>query len=188
MTHSTQLPHFLDRQRSFELFDDFTPFTDTKPFTETGTNAQLADAFGGVLEMKTAASDNGVAFIASPKLFTLNPYLAIVAACRFRWADADSPAANIYFGLTADGTATEMGDDGAGPQVAVNSAMLYTVDGSTVWSAQTTVDEAGTVGVQTLQDDSLQVAAPFGGQNKAVALTSDRQNGWITLGEPLILV
>ena len=141
----------LNRRLKGEIFDDFHSYTDTQMFTmATGADAAAgtaaaSDAHGGVLVMTPAGADDNYVVVASTKELIL-PVLGkkLFFQARIKHTEANTDDANLFVGLSDDGSATALGAAGAGPSASYDGIGFHKVDGGTTW-----IVECSNAAVQT---------------------------------------
>ena len=104
--------------------------------TLSGTAAVLAERAGG-LSLTTAASDNNLVYAASNgTIAELTVDRPLYAGFHFRYAEANTNAANVFVGLFSTTLSTVLGDNGAGIPSNFSGVGLYKMDGGTAnWTA-----------------------------------------------------
>lgn len=143
-------PTELDLIRQHGVFDDFPYFVSTDLWTDTSadTGATVAiNATGvtGQVDLTTGATDNNEAYLHltnQPFIYAANKPLLAIA--RIKYAEAATNAANVMFGLMSAVGADTILDNGAGPKASFSGAVIYKVDGGTVWRAKSSVATVGT--------------------------------------------
>lgn len=138
-------PHGLtDRMRTnFGWADDFFTWND-EDWTITGTgtptfasSSTAGFQIGGWLVIGTPATDNADTYLTQGACMKCDVGKSFAVAARIACTEAATSAANIVFGLINAGATDLMIDDAGGPIVAADKALLYKVDGTMSWSAQT---------------------------------------------------
>ena len=132
------------RRDTFGIWSDFVNFVtaqDGWTSLAADTNASVtidADGVGGIAVLNTgdATDNNEAALFTTQELFLAAAGKPIYAAARIQYTEANTNVSNVAFGL-ADifGDANTLLDNGAGPAASFYGAMIYKVDGSTVWRA-----------------------------------------------------
>jgi hypothetical protein len=149
---STEMENAIPQQ--FEFGTDFLEAdsaaigTITKD-TET-TVAVDADGVGGVLQITTPATNNHEGYWYSNEIFKIANNKPIRAIARISYTEAATSAANVFFGLVDAPVANTLVDDGAGMKSSWDGAVIYKVDGGTLWKvkssrATTATDETTNV-------------------------------------------
>ena len=168
------LPHdyerFLFAKDSFGLYDDFFHFVSGDDFTDTSADAGAAwtagDAVGGRVSGVTGAVDNNEAYLhTTQELFLVADNKALRFAVRLQFTEANTDDANVMFGFMSALAANSLVDDGAGVRTSGSLAVIYKIDGGTVWrcanrdndGAEDTVSTttAGGTSFQTLRIEIL---------------------------------
>jgi len=139
---------FLGNRRQFGLSDDFLSYTDTGLWTKTDADSGAsvaidADGVGGILVFTTAATDNNEAYIETTnELFLFAADTPIIVEARLQYAEANTDDANVMLGLMDAPGANSIVDDGAGPKSSYSGMVMFTEDGQTLWTFETSL--AGT--------------------------------------------
>jgi hypothetical protein len=101
----------------------------------------ISDGVLGVIDINPSdgsEGDNDEAYLFSTtELFKFADDKGLVAECRLKWTEANTDDANILFGLMDAWAADHLQDDGAGPPSSYDGAVIYKVDGATVWTVET---------------------------------------------------
>lgn len=155
MTKALNVPdHFHRTRECFGFLDDFmapvvsadlwTPLTAdsssaaTLCLVLTGTGAK-----GGILSITQDATDNDEIYWATTnKLFKFVAEKPIVFETRIQWAELATSANNIMVGLISTAGANTLIDDGGGPVASASMAVIYKVDGGTVWRCRSQIGAA----------------------------------------------
>lgn len=123
----------------FGFVEDFIHFTDGDLLVVSGDatpDLAEADGHGGVVTLAPdAATDNLDAYIATPKKsfkFQANKPLSCRARLKLTEANTDDASIAVGFSSNADAIV-----NGGGPQSNYSGAMIFKVDGGTVWQAET---------------------------------------------------
>ena len=107
-----------------------------------------ANLVGGQITMIVTTTDNQECYIHSQELFDFGPGglagKSIVAECRLKYTEIATDDANLVFGLASAVAANDLIDDGLGPKAAYSGALIYKVDGGTVWKAEASVNGGAT--------------------------------------------
>jgi hypothetical protein len=128
-------------EQRIEFTDHFITVND-EDWVITADNTpvfQSADMEGGWLQMATdAGTDNDEVYASSGESIKFNSgsgnYVGIFAKLKLTEANTDD--ANIIFGLTDQGGANTLQDNGAGPPSSYSGAVLFKVDGDLHWYAE----------------------------------------------------
>lgn len=135
-------PDFLGRSDQFELYDDFlwyvSPHLWTSLAADTNTAVAIdADGESGVLSIGTgdATDNNEAGTFTTNELFKFAADRPLCAEARIQFTEINTSAANVAFGFADAGGADLLGDDGAGDAIANSGALIFKVDGETVWRA-----------------------------------------------------
>lgn len=154
MPNLLQFPRYLYFKGQQEIWDDFTADQDAAEWVKTGdassTNT-VGDAVGGILAITPgAATDNDEAYVESPnETFKVAAGKPILFEALIQFAEANVDDANIIAGLMSAVGANSLVDNGAGPQATFDGAVIYKVDGGTVWRAKSSVGTTATDTVST---------------------------------------
>lgn len=110
-----------------------------------------ADGVGGILVINTgdATDNNEAAVFTTAEIFLSAPGKPQLHECLLQYTEANTNVSNVAFGV-ADvmGGANTLLDNGGGPATSFYGALIYKVDGETVWrcaSSAGTLSSAGTV-------------------------------------------
>lgn len=105
---------------------------------DTGATVAGTDAVGGVVALTTGATDNNEALLkTTQELFKFDPDKDISGLFRVQFAEAATDDANVAVGF-ADGPDTDfLADDGAGDAINASGAIIFKLDGETVWRCAT---------------------------------------------------
>lgn len=137
------------------VFDDFNAFVTGHLWTDTSgdTGASVAgsDARGGIAAITTGATNNNEAYLLSTKeVFLIGASKPIYGECSLQYTEANTDDANVAFGFMNAVGADSILDDGAGPKADFSGAVLYKVDGGTVWNFATSIGTTRTVTATTV--------------------------------------
>jgi hypothetical protein len=103
-----------------------------------GSSVAVGDAFGGVCVLTTGATNNNEAAVKTTKeIFKFADGKPAEGIARIQYAEANTDDANVMVGWMDAMAADAMVDDGAGPKASYSGAVIYKVDGETVWRCQT---------------------------------------------------
>lgn len=141
----------LKNRRTFGFFDDFewliSPHRWTSVISDLGAVTN-PDATGGRILLTpsdgTVADNDEIYLRTTAEIFLFANDKPLVAECRLQYAEAATNAANIIFGLMDAVAADAILDNGAGPKASYSGAVIYKVDGETVWRTQTSIAAAKT--------------------------------------------
>lgn len=171
-------PHdpILDDLRYFMRdYSDFTTFND-EDWTIAGdatVSTVNADTVDGILELATAAgTDNHEAYLSKAECWDLASGNELYFEARVRLTEANTDDANIIVGLTDQGGANTLVDNGAGPPASYDGAVFFKVDGTMDWQTETSLT--------TTQETNTE---PDGSGTLAAADRTDfASDTWYTLG------
>lgn len=181
----------------FGFVEDFFHFTDGDLLVGSGDTAVMTETagHGGLITLApTAVTDEHEAYLTTPVAnfkFQVNKPLA--ARCRIKLTEAVAGTANIIFGFmeTADVTPPitppdALQDAGAGPPADYDGAVIFKVDGGSVWQAETSVGTTQNTDtdVGTFVDDTfVDLEVAWNGVNKVIF----RRNGVLVSKQTLAL-
>ncbi len=98
---------------------------------------QSADAEGGWLQMATdAANDNDEVYASTGEAVKFVAGKKVAIWAKLKLTEAATSAANILFGLTDQGGANTLVDNGGGPPSSYSGAVIFKVDGTMTWVAE----------------------------------------------------
>lgn len=134
-------------RRQHGFFEDFQHFVTGDRFTDTsadtGAAVAMTDAAGGVVTLTTGGTDNNECYLLTTKeVFLIADGKPIFFEARIKYTEANTDDANVALGLMNAVAADSILDDGAGPAASYSGAVLFKVDGGTVWNAESSL--AGT--------------------------------------------
>lgn len=151
----------------FELVDHFASYTDTQTWTKTDGDAGAsvaidADGTGGLMLLTTGATDNNECYMETTnELFNFLDNRPINLQALVNFTESNTDDANILFGLMDAPGANSIVDDGAGPKASYSGAVIYKVDGGTVWKFETSIagDQVTSTSTTTAggQDELLEI-------------------------------
>lgn len=118
--------HFL-----FVNDEDFVIVADNTPVV------QAADMDGGWLQLATdAGTNNDEVYLSSGESLKFTSGKKLHIGAKVKLTEANTDDANILFGLTDQGGANTLVDDGGGPPSSYSGAVLFKVDGTLNWFAE----------------------------------------------------
>lgn len=184
-----ELPNQLLLRRQAILFDDFlwyiSPHMWTSFVTDAGTSVAISGsvAAGAVLITTGATDNNEAALTTTNKPFTFAAEKPMLCEANVQYSEANTSAENICFGFSSVmGTANMLLDDGAGPAASFSGAIIYKIDGGTVWRFRTSIGttytdsiSATTAGGATAQVLSIEVRTASSGYVEAVPFVNGLQ-------------
>lgn len=147
---------FLNRQVML-LEHDFTHYTTatdgfSSVISDSGTVA-VGDAAGGKLVVTPSdgsVADNDEAYIKSTnELFLFANNKPQVCETILQFTEINTDDANVMFGFMNAVAANSIVDDGAGPQASFSGAVIYKVDGGTVWKCASSIGTSNTISTTT---------------------------------------
>lgn len=126
------------------FFEDFQEYTTADLFSTTASNGggvTEQDAVGGQVLLDTSDStvgDNDETYLHNTnEQFLIAADKPIEFAARIKYAEANTDDANVIVGLMDAVAADSIQDNGAGPDGTFDGAVIYKVDGGTVWRFMT---------------------------------------------------
>ncbi|HSG68904.1 MAG TPA: hypothetical protein VLA12_00740 [Planctomycetaceae bacterium] len=138
------------------FFEDFQEFVTGDLWTVTASNSggvTIGDAAGGIATVDpsgTTIADNDETYLHTTKeLFLLAAEKPLDFAARIKFAEAATNAANVAVGLMDAVAANSIQDNGAGPDGTFDGAVIYKVDGGTVWRFKTSNATTATDSIST---------------------------------------
>lgn len=142
------------KRRTFTIFDDFFSYTDaqlwTKLTADTTPTVTVSDAAKGVVALYTDTTDNNEVLVKSTKeIFLIAANKPIIAEAKIQYSEQATNTANVAFGLADAMGANLLVDNGAGPKTSFSGAMIYKVDGSTVWKVVSSKSTTQTISTST---------------------------------------
>lgn len=130
--------------------DDFhwyiSPHLWTSLAADSGSSVAITAATdAGILALTSGPTNNNEAMVASTvAAWKFGVGKAIYCEALIQYAEAATSAANVAFGLSSAAAANLLVDDGAGPATSHTGALIYKVDGETVWRAHSSNSTAQT--------------------------------------------
>lgn len=122
------------------FFDDFHWFISPHLWTNLAADAGVtapaaADSASGTISGATGATDNNeIATATTKKPFLFADDHPAFFEARIQYAEANTDDANVCVGFSSVmNTANMLLDDGAGPAASFSGAIIYKLDGATVW-------------------------------------------------------
>lgn len=104
----------------------------------TGTGGK-----GGILSLTQDATDNDELYYStSVKSFKIQNGKPLMIEARIQFTELNTSGQNIIFGFMSATGANLLIDDGAGPVASATMAVIYKVDGGTVWRARSQIGAA----------------------------------------------
>lgn len=151
--------------------DDFDHFVTADRWTVTATNgggATVSDAVGGRITLDTSdstAADNDETYLhTTTELFLLAANKPLTFTARIQYSEAATDDANVLAGVMDAVAADSIQDNGAGPDGTFDGAVIYKVDGGTVWrfmtsnaTTQTDSISTTTAGGSSFQELTIQI-------------------------------
>ena len=142
------------KRRTFGIWDDFFSYTDaqlwTKLTADTTPTVTVGDAAKGILALYTDATNNNEVAVKSTKeVFLIAANKPIIGEAKVQFSEANTDDANIAFGFADAIGANLLVDDGAGPKTSFSGALIYKVDGGTVWKVVSSKSTTQTISTST---------------------------------------
>lgn len=128
-----------DRRDNCFIFDHFQYYVSGDLWTNLAADAGVTafaetDAIGGRISGATGATDNNeIAIATSNELFLMGAGEPLWCSGHLQFTEANTDDANVMFGFMSALAANSLVDDGAGVRTSGNYAVIYKVDGGTVW-------------------------------------------------------
>lgn len=144
--------------QTYEYFDDFDgevvaeDWVLTNGDSGTAVNGDLENGQMVVTPGASAWSDNDELYVERPnENYLFAAARAIVSVFRIQYTEANTSAMNLIMGLMSGVGADALLDDGAGPATSYSGAVLFKVDGGTVWQFESSLagDQTTTVSKHT---------------------------------------
>lgn len=133
-------------RRAAGFFDDFDDYVSGRRWTtsgDTGTGASAAvdaDGVGGLLTLTTGATDNNEAYLLTTnELFKIVADKPLLFEALIDYDEANTDDANVACGFMDAVGADSILDNGAGPKASYSGAVIFKVDGETVWQFETSI-------------------------------------------------
>lgn len=132
-------------KRRFHGFDeDFDHLVTGDRWTiidgDSGASVVDGDRVGGSILLTTGATDNNEAYLhTTNEIFLFADDKAIVVEGEHSYTESATDDANVMFGLMDAVAANALQDDGAGPKSSYSGALIFKVDGSTNWQAESSL-------------------------------------------------
>ncbi len=164
-------------RKEFVLLDDFPSFTDADVWTildadSGGDVTHRGDAENGEMQLQADTTDNiECALVSTNELFKYRANKPLMCETRIQYTETDVPNgdANVAFGWADAMGADLITNDGAASAITDSGALIYKLDGGTVWrfrseiggSTTDTVSDttAGGAAYQTLRIDVVPATA-----------------------------
>ena len=133
--------------------DNFSEYTTAKTWTTVTTNSGTSvpgNFTPGGLLFTTGTTNNNYQYIYGTNANFL--YIAdkpAVVECVHKYTEVATNSANVGFGFSDSVVAGSLVDDGAGPAASFSGAMIYKVDGGSVWKFCTSIGSTQTISTST---------------------------------------
>lgn len=166
-----------NKKRTFGFFEDFHSFDKSATaasalkidsLTADSSSASTlvlckatTGATGGVLSLTQDATDNDELYIFSTQaLFLFANNKPAIFECRSQYSEGATNANNVMMGFVSSKAANTIIDDGGGPVASGTMAVIYKLDGGTVWRCRSqigaAVGQTDTVSASTAGGSSYQ--------------------------------
>lgn len=152
-------------RNTHEVVDDFdwmiSPHVWTTTLTDLGT-ATVGTGAGGILPLVPSdgtVADNDEAYITvTNKAFLFADDKPLVFEARIQFTEANADDANVMVGVYSATGANQLLDNSGGPPASYTGAVIFKVDGGTVWQCETSVagTQTTTASVSTAGGSSYQ--------------------------------
>lgn len=154
MANLLRYPDALRFRDQHEIFDDFTSDTVAEHWVKTGDASStfaVGDAVGGIMTVTAgSATDEDECYVESPnETFKIAAGKPIVFETYLQFTEAVAGTANVMAGLMSAVGADSLIDAGAGPKLTFDGAVIYKVDGGTVWRCMSSVGTTRTDSIST---------------------------------------
>lgn len=155
LMQSAALADLFNAPGQFKIFDDFTWYVTAHNWTslaaDTNTTVSVGDAAGGILALFTgdATDNNEVGVKSTAEVFKFAANKPLVCEARIQFTEINTSAANIAFGFADAIGANLLVDDGAGPKTTMSGALIFKVDGGTVWKTISSKSTTQTISTST---------------------------------------
>jgi hypothetical protein len=128
---------------SWELFDDFTSYTDagqwTKVLVGTGTVAHEGDAGRSCVKLFCTAANDAAVLATTDEIVKFTASKAIVAECRVIFTDVNTDDGHVFFGCNNLADGTQMADT-TGAITATDAIGIYKLPDTTKWAFHTEIN------------------------------------------------
>ena len=135
---------FEDWESNFVTGDRWTPTTaDSSSASTLVLTLKTTGGTNGILSITQDATDNDEIYFSS----TVNSFLfaankPMIAEARIQYAEGNTNANNVIFGFMSATGANLLIDDGGGPVASASMAVIYKIDGGTVWRCRSQIGAA----------------------------------------------
>lgn len=165
--------------------DDFTEFVTGDKWSVTASNSggvTMQDAVGGQVLIDTSdstAADNDETYLhTTNELFKLASNKPLEFKARIKYSEANTDDANVIVGVMDAVAADSIQDNGAGPDGTFDGAVIYKVDGGTVWRFMTSN--------ATTQTDSISTTTAGGSSFQELEIRIRHQDASYCSAVPLV--
>ncbi len=155
---------------TFHIFSDFYNLVTaqdgwTTLVADTTPTVTVGDAVNGVVALFTDTTDNNeVALKTTAELFKFGTNRNIYGRTRMQYSENDTNKANVLFGFMSAMAANSIADNGASVRASGDAAIIYKLDGGTVWrcltmtnGTQTDTASATTAGGSSYQELEIEI-------------------------------
>jgi hypothetical protein len=156
MMRLLDLPDSNHKTRGFYIAEDWlwyvTAHMHTTVASDSGTVA-VGDAAGGVLVLTPSdgsVADNDEAYVRTTnELFLFAADKPFYAEQLMKFTEANTDDANVAFGFMNAVAANSILDNGGGPAASFSGAVIYKIDGGTVWRCRSSVGTSNNDSIST---------------------------------------
>lgn len=156
MSKLLDMPQALKERRQFGFFDDMLWYVTVHLWTTTVSDSGTiagGDAAGGIVTLTPSdgtVGDNDEAYLQTTKeLFLIAADKPILFEALIKFVEANTDDANVAAGLADAPIANTLVDNGAGLKTSFSGAVIYKVDGGTVWKFVTSNGATQTISTST---------------------------------------
>lgn len=194
-TKSAKLTHwFFDDFHTYTSGDLWTPLVTDLASAATAAVINGTGGAGGILSIADDATDNDEVYwypTNKPVLFAANK--PAYTEVRLQYTEANTDDLNVIFGFLSTGAANTLIDDGGGPVASATMAVIYKIDGGTVWRCRSqigaAVGQTDTISTQTAGGSAYQTLGvevlPFSSTTADVIYTIDGNPFYDAAGKPI---
>lgn len=140
-------------KRTFGFFDDFESFVTGDRWTPLTADSSSASTLvlcktttggtGGILSITQDATDNDeIYFGTTQNMFKFADQKPAIFEARIQYAEGATNANNVMVGFISTSAANTLIDNGGGPVASATMAVIYKVDGGTVWRCRSQIGAA----------------------------------------------
>lgn len=148
------LPSAFLGRRFFMLESNFSSYTTAGDFTTVKSNSgtiAAGDYTPSKVLLTPDTADNDYTYLRSTNaIFLMVADQPLVVESIFQYSEVATNAANVGFGFCNSVAAGTLIDNGGGPVASFSGAMIYKVDGGTVWKCTSSVGTTNTTNTTTV--------------------------------------